>query len=345
MHSGLKKWISYGILVLTLVIVLVTGLRDQDLDELTSVLYSIGLDSLLYCVLAWFGYILMDALGIRLFLKSRGYRISLIYAVFVSLSGAFYSNVTPGATGGQPMQVYYMTRRSVPAGVGTSMVTVQFFCFQTMLAVFGTVFGILFYREIAIQLNGKMWMLYFGYCYNLIVVTGTFLMAANKKVVLKLIDWIVALLKKLRWTKDPAALKEKGYIHVEHFHQCIQSLRRSPGTLFIMLLYGGLRVLALMAVVPLVYRALLLQGSSALLLVSLAIMLYLTAAWTPLPGASGAQEIGFNLFFSGHFQDEKLFMGLLLWRFFTYYISILLGAVIVTGVTVHENHWKNRKAI
>ena len=337
MKSGLKKWISYIILAVTLIIVLVTGLRDQDLKKLTAVLYSIGLDSLLYCAAAWVCYILLGALAIRYFLKTRGYPISLQYALFVSLSGAFYSNVTPGATGGQPMQVYYLTKRNVPAGVGTSMVTVQFFCFQTMLAVFGTVFGIVWYGDIALQLNGNMWMLYFGYIYNLFVVILTFLMAANKKVVLKLIDWSVALLAKMRLAKDPAAWKEKGYVHVEHFHQCIQSLRRNPGTFFILLLLAGLRVLTLMAVVPLVYRALLLSGTGTGLLIALAVMLFLTAAWTPLPGASGAQEIGFNLFFSGHFKDEKLFMGLLLWRFFTYYISILFGAVAVTAATVREN--------
>lgn len=339
-HSGFKKWISYGILVITLAIVLITGLKDQDLNELLAVLQSISLDSLLYCALAWFCFILMDAIGIRYFLKRRGYSLSIFYALFVSLAGSFYSNVTPGATGGQPMQVYYMTRRNVPAGVGTSMVTVQFFCFQTMLAVFGTVFGILFYQDIAAQLGGNIWMLYFGYIYNLAVVIGTFLMAANKKIVLKLIDGVVFLLAKVRICKTPDAWQDKGHVHVNHFHQCIQSLKKQPGTFFIMLFCGGMRVLSLMAVVPLVYRALQLSGTGTWLLIALATMLYLTAAWTPLPGASGAQEVGFNLFFSGHFTEEKLFMGLLLWRFFTYYISILFGAVAVTAVTVRENRKK-----
>ena len=78
MNSGLKKWISYIILIITLIAVLVTGLRDQDLKKLTAVLYSIGLDSLLYCAAAWVCFILLGALCIRYFLKTRGFPLCFL---------------------------------------------------------------------------------------------------------------------------------------------------------------------------------------------------------------------------------------------------------------------------
>ena len=63
------------------------------------------------------------------------------------------------------------------------------------------------------------------------------------------------------------------------------------------------------------------------------VLLYIGASYTPLPGASGAQEGGFAVLFRGIFPDAQLFVALLIWRFSTYYLSILAGA----AMTVVEN--------
>lgn len=61
---------------------------------------------------------------------------------------------------------------------------------------------------------------------------------------------------------------------------------------------------------------------------TLGIMQYISAAYTPLPGASGAQEGVFALYFGLLFPDGIRFIALLLWRFFTFYITLILGALL-----------------
>ena len=55
----------------------------------------------------------------------------------------------------------------------------------------------------------------------------------------------------------------------------------------------------------------------------------IAASFTPLPGASGAQEGGFYLFFKDYFSDNVIFAALFVWRFLTYYLSIIVGFVAV----------------
>jgi len=55
-------------------------------------------------------------------------------------------------------------------------------------------------------------------------------------------------------------------------------------------------------------------------------LLFASTSYTPLPGASGAQEGGFLVYFRGMFTDANLSVALLLWRFMTYYSSLLIGA-------------------
>ena len=64
-------------------------------------------------------------------------------------------------------------------------------------------------------------------------------------------------------------------------------------------------------------------------MLTLSALLYVSASYTPLPGASGAQEGGFLLYFREIFRDGTIGLGLLVWRFFTYYIFLIVGVFAV----------------
>jgi uncharacterized protein (TIRG00374 family) len=51
-------------------------------------------------------------------------------------------------------------------------------------------------------------------------------------------------------------------------------------------------------------------------------------AFVPIPGATGGIEYGFVRFFGNFLPVIKLNSVLLLWRFITYYLGVILGAMI-----------------
>ena len=99
------------------------------------------------------------------------------------------------------------------------------------------------------------------------------------------------------------------------------------------------QLMSLMLVIIATYQAFGLSGISVGELLAMGVLLYIGASYTPLPGASGAQEGGFAVLFRGIFPDAQLFVALLIWRFSTYYLSILAGAAL----TVAENLGALRK--
>ena len=56
------------------------------------------------------------------------------------------------------------------------------------------------------------------------------------------------------------------------------------------------------------------------------------AAYTPLPGASGAQEGVFSLYFQSLLPGDLMLSGLLAWRFITYYLVLIVGFFVTTGL-------------
>ncbi|MBE5803503.1 MAG: flippase-like domain-containing protein [Clostridiales bacterium] len=328
MKPRTKKILNFAFIFGTLAVVLLVGFNGQEMSGAIAALKSIGPEWIVLCLLAWASYLLFDSLSLHHFLKTQGQSISLASSIFVSLSGMYYSNITPGATGGQPMQVYYLKKRSVPIGIGTSALTVKLFAFQFMLAVLGTVLWIAYREYIALQLGNNIWILIIGYVYNVIVVAFTVLMATNKRLVRFVVLLFIKAGAKLRLIKDPSATQARWEDVIDTFHNSVMMIARRPMDLVVQLLLATVQILSLMAVTFFIYHAFRLTGSDYGQITALGVMLYTSAAYTPLPGASGAQEGVFALYFSQVFPDGIRLMALLLWRFFTYYITLIVGAIV-----------------
>jgi len=90
-------------------------------------------------------------------------------------------------------------------------------------------------------------------------------------------------------------------------------------------------VLCEFSVAYLVYRALGLTSEGYLALFSMQTFLYLAVSFAPTPGGAGATEGGFYLFFAMVFPQNVLFSAMLVWRLFTYYSQLILGAGFVVA--------------
>ena len=62
---------------------------------------------------------------------------------------------------------------------------------------------------------------------------------------------------------------------------------------------------------------------------TLGLLLFVSASYTPLPGASGAQEGGFMRYFDGIFPGGTKGLALLIWRFFTFYLYLVVGVFTI----------------
>ena len=340
MNPRLKKILNFVFIFGTLGVVLLIGVNGEEMSGAVNALKSVAPLWIALCAVAYGGYVLMDALSVHYYLRKQGYPITVGYALYVAISGLYYSNITPGATGGQPMQVYYLTKRNVPIGIGTSALTVKFFSFQFMLAVYSTVLWIAYGPYVAACVGSNMWILIVGYVYNMFSVSLVVLMAINKRLVWAIIKLLVRIGAKFRLCKHPEATLTKWEDVLDTFHSSVMSLREHPGELMVQLLIGGAQLIALMTVTFFIYKGFELTGASYGQIITMAMLLYVSAAYTPLPGASGAQEGVFALYFANIFPSGIRFMALLLWRFFTYYISLIIGAIVTIVKGFHPDKQK-----
>lgn len=291
-------------------------------------------------------YLIFESLGVHVFFLQQGHAPRFASSVLVSVIGLFYSSVTPAATGGQPMQVFAFKKRGIPSGVSSSALTVKFFCFQVALLGTGVLLWVLnpqIVEDCFTAYPAARVMVITGFILNGFTVAVVLLLAINKNIVRAIITFIIFLGKKLRLVKDPAGTASRLDATMTDFHASVDMVTHHPGKLMVLLLISVVQVMGLMSISYCVYRAFGLNSHTYGQVVVLQFLLYIGASFTPLPGASGAQEGGFAWMFGGVFPGDVLFGALLLWRFMTYYLNLLVGlACVIYDRTVSMKKFANK---
>ena len=313
------------VIFLTIGIVIYLGAANGEIGDAWVALRSSNPFWIGAAVLSYGIFMIFEAMGVHVFFRQQGLKPKFRSTLLVSIIGMFYSSVTPAATGGQPMQVFAFKKRGIPAGISSSALAVKFFCFQVALLSLGGLFWILHPDIVNACVNRARVIVVTGFVLNGITVAAVLLLAINKNIVRGIITLLINLGKKLRIVKDVARTTSKLDAALADFHASVDMVTHHPGQLLVLVLISCIQVMGLMSVSYCVYRAMGQSGHLFGEILALQFLLYIGASFTPLPGASGAQEGGFYIFFQDIFPANKMLGALLLWRFFTYYLSLIVG--------------------
>lgn len=327
----------------TLGLIVVIAFSNNELTNAWNALFTLDFKWLIAALLGWFAYMSFDMLSMYYFLNKQKRHISLGYACFVTLTGFYYSNITPGASGGQPMQVYYLSKRNVPVPIGTSAISIKFFAQQMMLVLLTSAFWFTNTDFVNTQLGAFKWAIYIGYAINFASIPLILLVALHRPLVQAVIGFFVRLGGKMHLVKHPEDKMVRISTGLDVYHASILRLAKHPRQIIGMLLLAGLSIMGLMSVPFSVYNAFRMSGTPWNQLFTSSFLLFVSASYTPLPGASGAQEGGFLVFFKGMFTQGTIGLALLIWRFFTYYLFLLVGAAISIANSIRGNRQRKKE--
>ena len=328
--------LSALVIIGTVLIVVWLAVRNSDVEASVKAVMEADGRWLLAGFGLWFLSIAAEALVNQCFFIWQKVNIRYFSTLHVTLLGMFYSNVTPAATGGQPMQVFAFKKRGVPVGVSSSSLAVKFFCFQFALLSGGAVLWLTQQAAVNACVGNAKWMIFAGFLINGLSVSVVLLLAINRNIVRAIIVFLLKLGQKLRLVKDLARSSSRAEAALGDFSASVDMLVHHPLQILFLLLLSWLQLILLMSASYCVYLALHMSGHSPLLLMTLQWLLFIAASFTPLPGASGAQEGGFYLFYESICPRDLLFPALLLWRAITYYMALIIGLCSVIAESVRS---------
>ncbi len=329
MNPKLKKILSLLFIVCSVAAVLLIAFNNAEVGDVWAALGSLNPAWLLGAFGCWAAYLGFESLSAWLCLRHQGCRISLGRTLIATVIGLFYSNITPGAAGGQPMEVYTLRKAGVSVGYGTMMLTIRFAANQLAMTLLGLVLFLINRDFVYKQLSGMIWVVRLGWVLNFSVVPIVLLAAFRQDWIRRVASRIIRFLAKIRILKKPEVTESSVFHILESYHEAMVNLFRAPGQVLLQFFGAVLAQLGLASIVVCLYRAFGFHEVPVLRLLTLAMLLYISVSYTPLPGASGAQEGGFLIFYQGIFTGGTIGVALLVWRFFNYYLSLLVGALVL----------------
>jgi uncharacterized protein (TIRG00374 family) len=325
-----KKALNIAFILGTFIIVIHFALKSGDITQIIAALRGIHKGWLLGAIGCFALYAFFEGFITFVFLHSQKVKVSLSDNLNIALVGMYYSSITPAATGGQPVQIYCLKKRGVPTGISSSALTVKFFCWQCAVLLIGGFLWIAQPELVKSNMSGGgMAFLIVGFFINAFTVVLIVLLSISRNIVRAIVIFVVNIGEKMRLVKNKALTASRADAALEDFHVSVNLLTKSPGQFFLLLLLSICEALSLMSIIYFVYRGLGLNAHPYSDLLTMQAMLHIAASFTPLPGASGAQEGGFYLFFESFFPKSIIFAAMFVWRFITYYLSIICGFIAV----------------
>lgn len=329
MRNFVRRYAGPLLIALTLLVVAGVALREGNLSDTYRILRGMQPRWGALAALLWLAFVASRGGTMRFFLGRQGVQVRLCAAFRASLLGLFYSGVTPAASGGQPMQIYQLHKEGVPVSLSASGAILKFVGFQTMLLLLaGTGLG-LHYAYVRAVVGSSFFLVVTGFAVNAAVVLTVMMLLINRRAVRCVVRVGLKAGQRLRLVKDRQLAEEKINATVESYLRSLSAIRGRPLDILALCGLSAVQVLLYSLILWATCRAIGVEGGSVWQLVTLQLLLYQTVSFVPLPGASGAQEGVFYLFMHTIVPNSLRLGTLMAWRFFTFYITLLVGGLTV----------------
>lgn len=330
-----------GLFFILLVLTAYMILKDTSIAELAQAVKSAEPAYLVGGIFAMCLFLFCEGLNLTRALRFFGQReISLCQGIKYALAGFFGSSVTPSASGGQPLQLYFMHKDGHKLSHGTLALLFELLSFQTVtitLAIFGFFYQ---HQTISAAMGRLQYLLLIGTLLNLVVLVFLLCAIFSGKMVHRLAGFVVKSVQMFSFAKAEI-LKEKLYGQIEEYSVAAVYLKQNRSMFAKTLLTTLVQILAMYAVPYLVYKSFNLDSYTMHQVISLQAVLYVAVSALPLPGALGVSESGFMMLFSTLFPVSLLPSAMVLSRGISFYLFVLVSGLATAFFTIYQKGRNN----
>ena len=275
-------------------------------------------------------------------------KVRPLVAIKTSLLGKFYDGITPFSTGGQPMQIYYMTTKGIGGAESSAIVLIRYFGSMFAFTVLGAAFMIAgAAKNVLAGVSGSTLLLvagWVGLAINFLLPLFILFFVLFPRLARKLTGWFIFVGVKLKIVKHKERTMRKALRTVKDFIHCFRIIVRRPVCLVLFLLCCFAENFLTLSVPFFVMNALSCPLDGMFFtIIALNVFTTFGVSFIPTPGNTGVIE-GMGVLAFSAAAGATLAWSVLFWRFSVYYIYILIGIVWTITDLFRKNLGKRRRA-
>lgn len=303
-------------------------LKDQDFGQMWQILKSVKIEFVLIglgCILL---YVVCEAINIGRTLKSLNEKSSFLRNLKYAFIGYFFSAITPAASGGQPMQIYYMHKDKISISNSTLTLLINLSSMQVITISFALISLIFNYQ----YMNGVLITFFIiGILLNLSALILLLVGILSKRASNGIIRFALKVMKFFK-VKNIDAKKEKLEIELAKYQDNASYIKNNKGLIVRTIITTLIQFTIYYSTTYWTYRALGFSQHNIIEIITMQSVLFATVSGIPSPGAVGVTEGAFIEIFRSVYPENMMSSAVLLNRCISFYFLVLVSCV-VTGIS------------
>lgn len=317
--------------------------HGQDLEKMMSAIKNTDVRWILAAIFLVLFFIWGESIIIWYMMRSFQVHIKKRICFLFSSVGFFFSCITPSATGGQPMQIYYMKKEKIPIPFATVILMIITITYKLVLVIVGIGIPIVargFMNEYLVEI---LPVFYLGLLLNVFCISFMTLLVFHpvlaEKIILKCMYWMewLHILKH----KETRILKFQNSMQI--YRETAAYLKEHKQVIVYVIFITFVQRFALFTVTYMVYLAFGMSGTNIWDIIFLQAVISISVDMLPLPGGMGISESLFLKIFSPVFQSVTL-PAMVVSRGLSYYSQLLISALFTIVAQIYYT-MKNNKRI
>ena len=309
--------------------------RGQNINEIIRIIRDSNKVYLSLGVILMFCYFYMEAFNVKNILRVLGDNISIFKSLKYTFIGYFFSSITPAASGGQPVEIYYMNKEKVNGANATLALLIHLCSFQIVTIVIGIICAIINYDMLK---DGFIYLFIIGTSLNFIALSVMMVCIFSKRLATFFVNAICAILEALRFKKLDNK-KEDILNSIDKYHDGSIFIRNHKIEFVKSILRVVIQVIFYYSVPYFVYRSFGLTAYTLIDMFTIQAVLFISVSSIPLPGAIGISESAFLNIYRTIYGELLLSGAMLLSRCISFYLFVVISLIIVVfNMAKHINH-------
>lgn len=325
----MKKYKINIVILISVSLLIMYFIMKDNFDEITSNLLNTNIFYLLLALLLVIFHVVFQSFSMHLYLKELDPNYKFKDTVVLMFSALFFNAITPFSSGGQPFQVYLLNKQGIKITESTNALLQNFLSYQLALTILGTTAIIINSKLVIIPTTSLLKnVVLVGFFINVFVLFLLIFLGKAKNINTKVFNKIFNFIFSFKFIKNREKLKEKANKKIDEFYESSNYFKHNKFILLKAVLFNILGLLTLYSIPLFIFYSIgLFDELSLLESIVCASYTYFVGSFVPIPGGTGGLEYAFIEFFNGFTSSTLISTCMILWRFMTYYVAMILGAL------------------
>lgn len=305
-----------------------TIFKGQDIPLIWIKMKTMSLGNLFIAAVLALGFVSFEGIMIYFLLHSLDKTCRFSDCLDYCFIGFFYSSITPSASGGQPMQLFYMTKDGHK--FGSSFVVLM--TIATMNKIVLTLLGfflLIFAKPVLMtHLDGYTTLFYIGlildFCWVVILVSLMVITEPMRKLIIKIVSFVLR-----RHTERSKKVQDSINGMFNNYQDSLTFITANPFRIILVFVLSVVQRLLPILITAVVYYGLgMIETSFGTILIMQA-AIYVTVDMLPLPGAQGVTEGMYREVFKLLIPSSFIMSSMYITRGINFYFILIFSGLIV----------------